>query len=566
MNNFIAELEQDPFNPLEFVERLAWRATADKFNPGAFHPELLHEAFESGIRELKNVCETHLKKCDRLDMVCKEEEKRHWIKIAELQEKCKNSYSNFQQLDESIQAVAAKVVYLGDQLEGVNTPRSRAVEAQKLIKQFSEYLSPGPAQSPAVNGPNQLYREADAIQKLHLISQELPASAKFDKAREKITINYDIIERELIEEFVHAQRSDDKQKMKEISQVLSHFKGYSQCVDAFIEQSQMGIFLGSNLFSEVVPICIKSQNIIRDVFNNPEQVMSKFVLNVYHGKLQDYVHARLNNDKIESDKYLGELQELYSKTGKLSQQLAANKILGCDLGFLNKLSRKIFSHYLDRYIEIEAKSLREKCEMVLHRYYDSKNHQKKQIAVGNFQELKRDIQAKISNINITSINLSANGTENYGDETFLSEEVAINILQETKLALERCEQLSKESDKSTNALAVLDIQLQYLITEHIDYAVELALQAIPANEPKSVPNIFFFDLVRQCNAICHLLEKQFVDSLIPLVQSTPQHTECLKRKREIFEQMELKLKLWPRTGHWDHCQLDQISAIGTEKD
>ena len=27
--------------------------------------------------------------------------------------------------------------------------------------------------------------------------------------------------------------------MKEIASILSHFKGYPQCIDAFIEQSQM---------------------------------------------------------------------------------------------------------------------------------------------------------------------------------------------------------------------------------------------------------------------------------------------------------------------------------------
>ena len=32
------------------------------------------------------------------------------------------------------------VVYLGDQLESVNTPRARAVEALKLIKHFDEFL------------------------------------------------------------------------------------------------------------------------------------------------------------------------------------------------------------------------------------------------------------------------------------------------------------------------------------------------------------------------------------------------------------------------------------------
>ena len=50
----------------------------------------------------------------------------------------------FQDLDERINFVATKVIHLGDQLESVNVPRSRAVEAQKLMTYFSEFLSPGP--------------------------------------------------------------------------------------------------------------------------------------------------------------------------------------------------------------------------------------------------------------------------------------------------------------------------------------------------------------------------------------------------------------------------------------
>lgn len=51
-----------------------------------------------------------------------------------------------------------------------------------------------------------------------------------------------------------------------------------------------------------------------------------------------------------------------------------------------------------------------------------------------FQDLRRDLQAKLAartNLNIAQI-------EDYGGETFLSEELAINILQESKVALNRC--------------------------------------------------------------------------------------------------------------------------------
>lgn len=76
---------------------------------------------------------------------------------------------------------------------------------------------------------------------------------------------------------------------------------------------------------------------------------------------------------------------------------------------------------------METRYLRDQCGNVLGRYYEMKGHQKKAIqSGGGYQDFKRDIQARFI-------------PESFGDETFLSEEVAINILQETKQAFLRCQ-------------------------------------------------------------------------------------------------------------------------------
>ena len=82
-----------------------------------------------------------------------------------------------------------------------------------------------------------MFEAADIIQKLQLVAQELPSS-KFSVAQKLIGQKYDEIERSLIEEFAKAQHKRDRTRMKHIAVILSHFKGYSQCIDAFIEQSQ----------------------------------------------------------------------------------------------------------------------------------------------------------------------------------------------------------------------------------------------------------------------------------------------------------------------------------------
>lgn len=95
-------------------------------------------------------------KCEKLESICREEEVKHWENIAKLEEKNKAAVQAFHELDSRINNVATKVVYLGDQLENVNTPRSRAVEAQKILTHFNGFLKPGMPLSPVFTNKDQV--------------------------------------------------------------------------------------------------------------------------------------------------------------------------------------------------------------------------------------------------------------------------------------------------------------------------------------------------------------------------------------------------------------------------
>lgn len=550
--NYVSELEQEPFDAVEFVERLAWRATTGKFEGESFDANVLQEAFQTRIDELKGLHETHQKKCERLEMVLKEEEKRHRIRVNELQIRSREAQADFNSLDSRLDAVAAKVVYLGDQLESVNIPRSRAVEAHRLIRRFAEFHLP---KEPKVStlSPERLFEEADVIHKLYQVCQELPPG-RFDEAKNRVNLQYDAVEKELIEEFANSMVGEpDRERMREIAQILSHFKGYNQVIDAFIEQSQAGVYLTPSLFNEVLPICQKSQALVRQVFQGHDQqdkVMSKFILNLFHGKIQEYVMNKLTEEKSDPEKYLNTLQDLYSKTVKLSENLAEAKIQGASPSFLNTCTRAVFARWLDHpnedsYFNTEQRSLEEKCQTILKRFYDARNHVKRPLQTGSIQELKRDLQAKIgrANINIANLNITVSGNEGFSGDTLISEEVAINILQETKLALNRCTLLSKPQSLPASAACLLKIQLKNLAEQHLEYALDLALNALSPPEPRNQPDLFYFEVVRQCNAVCHLMEKQFVESVLPVVSSTSSHAECLRLKKEAFEKLEHKLNL-----------------------
>lgn len=162
--------------------------------------------------------------------------------------------------------------------------------------------------------------------------------------------------------------------------------------------------------------------------------------------------------------------------------------------------------------------------------------------VGNgnpyFQDLRRDLQAVIgarTNINIANI-------EDYGGETFLSVEVAIALLQETKTALQRCHALSRIEYEPAHAKEIFDVLLNYLI-EHVDYGVELGIHTVPIPESKSSqPVIYFFNILSQANTIVHLLDKHFVDVLVPMVTNSGKLSECQQKKKQLLDETEMKIQ------------------------
>ncbi|ESO10015.1 hypothetical protein HELRODRAFT_109389 [Helobdella robusta] len=497
---------------------------------------LLYQTFEKTIKDLKDKRSIVMAKVAQLEKKCEDEEKLHWSKVAQLHKHNQTAFDHFKALDERINFVATKVVHLGDQLEGVNLPRTRAAEAQLLMKYFSEFLDADKPLSHFFNDPFQIQAAADVIQKLYLIIQELPPSDKFSAASTRIHNKYNEIEGHLIDDFKKAYNHGDLEGMKNILKTLSHFKGYSDCINIFIEESQAELKMDPTIFEKVPPLCEKVNQTVFEVFAHPESVMDKFMLDVYQGKLQKYLSSQLSS-KADMDRYMKELHSLYGRTVNLSSLLSVANY-GSGTVALDKVTKSIFNFYLDTYTNDEKMHLKNRCETILARFYESKNHQKKNIQSSGLQELRRDIQTAITSR--TNINLGIS-IENYGGETFLAQEVAINILQEFKVALKRCQILSSKNDVSDNAAKIFEMLVQYLCVEYINYAVELGLNAIPLPEPKTEPKYYFFNVVQQANSDFHLFEKLYNDSIHPLVVGTSRMGECQQRKREVFEMMESKL-------------------------
>uniref|UniRef100_A0A673CD18 Exocyst complex component 5 n=1 Tax=Sphaeramia orbicularis TaxID=375764 RepID=A0A673CD18_9TELE len=474
-----AQLFEEPFDADEYIERLAWRTPGGGSKGGAeaFDPKRLLEEFENHIEELKQLDEKIQRKVEKLEHQCHREAKEFAHKVQDLQRSNQVAFQHFQELDEHISYVATKVCHLGDQLEGVNTPRQRAVEAQRLMTYFNEFLD-GDLRSDVFNNPDKIKEAADIIQKLHLIAQELPFD-RFADVKAKIASKYHDLERQLIQEFTAAQRRGEIGRMREVAAVLLHFKGYAHCVDVYIKQCQ-------------------------EVNCSLTLCLTFYMLNQYYFLRTTTLATKLTEFNLGSDKHT----------------------------FLSKLIKSIFSTYLESYIDMEREYLRTRGAMILQRYYDSKNHQKRPIGTGSIQDLKERIRQRT--------NLPLGPSIDTHGETFLSPELVVNLLQETRHAFERCHRLSDPADLPKNAFSIFLLLVDHLCVEHIDYALEIGLSAIPSADAKNA-NLYFLDVVQQANSIFHLFDKQFNDQLMPLISSSPKLAECLHKKKEVIEQMEVKL-------------------------
>ncbi|KAK5886237.1 hypothetical protein CesoFtcFv8_017290 [Champsocephalus esox] len=526
-----AQLFEEPFDADEYIERLAWRTPGGGSKGGAeaFDPKRLLEEFENHIEELKQLDEKIQRRVEKLEHQCHREAKEFAHKVQDLQRSNQVAFQHFQELDEHISYVATK----------------------RLMTYFNEFLD-GDLRSDVFNNPDKIKEAADIIQKLHLIAQELPFD-RFADVKAKIASKYHDLERQLIQEFTAAQRRGEIGRMREVAAVLLHFKGYAYCVDVYIKQCQEGAYLRNDVFEDTAVLCQRVNKQVGEVFSSPETVMAKLIQNIFENKLQAHVKEKLDETRhSDVEQYLKNLYDLYSRSTALATKLTEFNLGSDKHTFLSKLIKSIFSSYLESYIDMERDYLRTRGAMILQRYYDSKNHQKRLIGTGSIQELKERIRQR-TNLPLGPI------IDTHG-ETFLSPELVVNLLQETRHAFERCNRLSDPSDLPKNAFVIFLLLVDHLCVEHIDYALEIGLSAIPSSDAKNA-NLYFLDVVQQANSIFHLFDKQFNDQLMPLISSSPKLAECLQKKKEVIEQMEVKLD----TGidRTTNCMVGQMKHILT---
>jgi len=517
------ESESNPFNVDDYIERLAWRTRAS--NDNNFDPQVLYDEFVAHIQELRLLDDRLQRKSVKLESELRKEGKKHAERIQELQRSQQTAFSSFQELEKRISDVAARVVHLGEQLEGVNTPREHAFDAQKLMGYFSEFLEGEPVSDVLVN-PSMLNETADIIRKLYLIAQELPES-QFEAVKMRITEKYKKTEKELLLKFRDASQENNVEQMQQMAETLSSYQHYTHCVDAFIEQAVHQLVeqgMNDDIFSQVEDLIGHVSPQISQVFNSPEQVTAKLIHSCYDEQIQEYIRFKLNPmKKTDISLYLREAMRLFQQTTKLSEKLSKYRP-GSDSTFTKKLQREIFKPFTSSYIQDEETCIRNSTKKMLDKYYESINHEKR--------GLGSEALTKIG---------SLFGSDAKKIEILISQELATEILDETANGFKRCGQLSPANEAPQNSLKIFGLLIDSLMKQHLLYAVELALSQAPSADPRTEPDLSLFEMVSEANTVWHLFEKQFNDELLPLTATSPKHSDAVQARKAIKENLEEKL-------------------------
>ncbi|XP_057316582.1 exocyst complex component 5-like [Hydractinia symbiolongicarpus] len=525
---------EEPYDPTNFVERISANVVGGGTKGGqeGFDPVILRDHFLETIKALQQLSEQTDGQIAKLEHVCQDQEQIHKEKAADVEKQYKTTMSKFYDLDDRINSVATKVVHLGDQLENISIPRQRVQETEQVMKYFDEFHSGKDLTSPIFKDSNKLHEAAAIICQLQMVADELPRD-KFERVQRKIQEKYSSIESDLQREFVNAYKKGDIDTMAKSAKTLLPFKNYHLCYEELIKMAMDDFFQQEDVFNDVLPACQQVQDIANKVFeHNAEHVLARFVQYIFDKKLAGYIYRKLPEKEVEEELYLKKLATLYGRSKEINKKLSELRI-GSDSTFLDRISKPMFSKYLNKYIEDELQYLEAESASTLNRFYNSIGHVKKEIKqnfMSDMPDSLKELQRKIPGRDKNTLK-----------DILLSQDVAVTLLQENKLAIRRCEMLSSPSDLPNNVFRIFKIFLKYLGEEHFEYAVEVTLQFLPPLEPKVAPDLLFLNVLYQSNTIFHLIEKHFTDYVLRNVGSSTIYSECASKKKLLIDNLESKL-------------------------
>ncbi|CAH8440049.1 unnamed protein product [Heterobilharzia americana] len=496
-------------------------------------PQKLKEHFEGALYELFLLKSRLQDKCTQMEVKCREDERTFRCAIERLKNDLAVLNQQFSKLDTEVHLVSGKLVHLGDQLERKNLPRKRIEEARDLILEFYKFLGLGGGTvTNVVNAQSdetQLLEAATRFKNLSSLCLELPDDERFLNAKQRVIVASQYLESALLERFRANFLRRNVETMKKIADVLLLSKSYPHCAEILIEETLKTIDPTTINFKDITNCLVSSEKIIMGIFLRPDSVLMQLMHSIFTTKLKVHLNDRMKEES-NSQIFLTNLYNEYRNVEKLLLELSNKLTLVTDPMQLSKLFRELFSPYLTGYMKRESDWLTERLTGHLEHYYQSRRHQKRPLNVSGLAEFRRDLQAKF---HIPSGDRSQNDYE----ISLLSEEVTVNIIEDVRRAAKRCLLLSQPTAIPDNGKCIFNCLYQYLIVEHVEYGVTLALHGLQIADPRqSNPNLVFFSIIHEATSILHFFEKTVDESILPLVIANPTYANEISTKREDLKQ------------------------------
>uniref|UniRef100_A0A3Q0KPF0 Exocyst complex component 5 n=1 Tax=Schistosoma mansoni TaxID=6183 RepID=A0A3Q0KPF0_SCHMA len=496
-------------------------------------PQKLKEHFEGALYELFLLKSRLQEKCSQMEVKCREDERSFRSAIERLKKDLTDLSQQFCKLDTEVHMVSGKLVHLGDQLERKNLPRKRIEEARDLILEFYKFWGFGGGSVTNVvstqSDEAQLLEAATRFKNLSSLCLELPDDERFLNAKQRVTVACQHLDTALLERFRANFLAGNVETMKSIADVLLLSKNYSQCAEILVEETVKTINPNKISFKDITKCLVSSEKLIMTLFLRPDSVLMQLMHSLFTTKLKVYLSNHMK-EELNAQAFLTNLYNEYRNVEKLVVELSNELTLITDPMQLSKLFRELFAPYLVDYMKQESDWLTERLTGHLEHYYQSQRHQKRALNVSGLAELRRDLQAKF---HITG----GDRSQNDYDISLLSEEVAVNIIEDIRRAAKRCLLLSQPTAIPDNGKFIFNCLYHYLIVEHVDYGVTIGLHGLNIADPRSSnPNLVFFSIIHEATSIFHFFEKTIDESILPMIITNPSYASEISVKRNELKQ------------------------------
>ncbi|OON13462.1 exocyst complex component Sec10, partial [Opisthorchis viverrini] len=510
-------------------------------------PRKLIENFGIALHELLILKAKLEDRSLQLEAKCRLDERSFRITIERLRKELTELHDQFSKLDTQVHMVSGKLAHLGDQLERKNLPRKRIEEARDLILEFYKFLGAGGGTfaNVAVNlqgDETQLLEAAKRIKNLNSLCFELPDDERFLSAKQRVTVAHQQLEATLLERFRINCAERNTAMMKSIADALINSKGHTTCMEILIEETLKGINSRNLDFEAMTTRLVAAEQDIMEVFSRPEATLMQLINSLFTYKLKPHMDERIRSD-MSSEMYLINLYTEYQNMDKLMKALCDRLTLVTDPSQLSRLFRELFANYLSQYVAREKECLTRRLKKHLDQFYEARGHQKRPLTSSGIADFKRDLRVKLHMLPDQRSMVDFEGS-------LLSEEVAVNIIEDIRRAAKRCLVLSQPTEFAANGMALFDILNEFLVVEHVRYGVVIALQGLQTMDARTVtPNIVFFSVVRDCTSIIQFFGKTVDESIFPLVSASPTCLQEINSKRQSIQQ---KLEAQLQSG-LDRC-------------